>query len=91
MAQFLGRVTDAYYDVLVVDNGLPGLSGMEIIKRVRGMALRRAMSIIMLSADTVEREAWRAGVDDFLLKPEAMDKLSSTITRLLKERKDPTD
>jgi len=82
---------DAYYDVLVVDNGLPGLSGMEIIKRVRGMAHRRAMSIIMLSADTVEREAWRAGVDDFLLKPEAMDKLSSTIARLLKERKRPTD
>ncbi|HBB95564.1 MAG TPA: hypothetical protein DC054_09245 [Blastocatellia bacterium] len=78
---------DAYYDVLVVDNGLPGLSGMEIIKRVRGMAHRRGMSIIMLSADTVEREAWRSGVDDFLLKPEAMDKLSSTIARLLKERR----
>jgi DNA-binding response OmpR family regulator len=82
---------DAYYDVLVVDNGLPGLNGMEIIKRVRGMAHRRGMSIIMLSADTVEREAWRAGVDDFLLKPEAMDKLSSTITRLLKERKRPSE
>jgi CheY-like chemotaxis protein/tetratricopeptide (TPR) repeat protein len=80
-----------HYDAIIVDNGLPGLSGLELVKRVRNISHRHAVPIIMLSADNLEMEAWRAGVDEFLLKPEAIDKVSSTITRFLRERKEPTD
>jgi CheY-like chemotaxis protein len=80
--------TDARYDVLIVDNDLPGLSGLELVLRVRSMARRRGTLIIMLSADNCEREAWRAGVDAFLNKPDDVDQVSSTIDRLLKERKE---
>jgi len=79
---------DAHYDAIIVDNDLPGLNGMELVLRTKSMAHRRHTPIIMLSGDNCEKEAWRAGVDDFLRKPEAVDKISSTITRLLKERRE---
>lgn len=73
-------------DVLIVDNNLPGLSGLELILRVRSIVHRRNLAIIMLSADDVEKEAWRAGVDAFLRKTEAVDQLAGTIARILDER-----
>lgn len=82
--------TGARCDVLIVDNNLPGLSGLELILRVRSIVHRRNLSIIMLSSDDVEKEAWRAGVDAFLPKSEAVDKLAGTIARLFDER-DPNN
>jgi len=78
---------DSPYDAIIVDNDLPGLSGLELVLRVRSMAHRRSTPIIMLSGDDCEKEAWRAGVKAYLGKPEGVDKLASTITRLLEERK----
>jgi CheY-like chemotaxis protein len=78
--------THARCDVLIVDNNLPGLSGLELILRVRSIVHRRNLPIIMVSADDVEKEAWRAGVDAFLHKTEAVDQLAGTIARLLDER-----
>ena len=74
------------YDLLIVDNELPELSGLELVLRVRSMAHRRNIPIIMLSGDECEKEAWRAGVDDFLRKTDAVNELFSRITRVLQKR-----
>jgi CheY-like chemotaxis protein len=79
------------YDLIIVDNDLPGLGGLELVRRARNMARWRSTPIIMLSGDDCEKEAWRAGVDAFLRKPEAIDQVSSTITRVLKEREEHSD
>jgi CheY-like chemotaxis protein len=79
------------YDLIIVDNDLPGLGGLELVRRARNMARWRSTPIIMLSGDDCEKEAWRAGVDAFLRKPEAIDQVSSTITRVLKEREEKSD
>jgi len=79
---------DRPYNVIIVDNDLPGLSGLELVLRVRGLIHRRQILIVMLSGDDCEKEAWRAGADAFLLKPKGVDKISSTIDRLLKEREE---
>jgi CheY-like chemotaxis protein len=76
------------YDLLIVDNELPGLSGLELVLRVRSMAHRRNIPIIMLSGDECEKEAWRAGVDDFLRKPDSVNELVSRITRVLQKRRE---
>jgi CheY-like chemotaxis protein len=75
-----------HYDALVIDNDLPGLRGLELVQRARKISHRRRMPIIMLSGDDIEKEAWRAGVDDFVRKPEGINRVASTITRLLEER-----
>jgi CheY-like chemotaxis protein/tetratricopeptide (TPR) repeat protein len=73
----------AQYDVLVVENSIPGVSGLELVLRVRSTRERRHLPIIMLSADDVEKEAWRAGVQAFLQKPEGVNQLPMTIVRAL--------
>ncbi len=74
-----------HYDVLVVDNELPGLSGLELVRRARKMTHRRRTPIVMLSGSDCENEAWAAGVDAFLRKPEQITELPSTIGRLLED------
>jgi CheY-like chemotaxis protein len=76
------------YDLLVVDNDLPGLSGLELVQRAGKITHRRRTPIVLLSESDCETEAWAAGVDAFLRKPEQISKLPATINRLLKaERK----
>jgi CheY-like chemotaxis protein/tetratricopeptide (TPR) repeat protein len=75
---------DDRYDVLVVDNDLPGLSGLELVQRARKMTHRRRTPIVMLSGSDCETQAWRAGVDAFLNKPDQIGDLPSTIARLLR-------
>lgn len=76
--------SDERYDLLLVDNELPGLSGLDLVKRARKMTHRRRTPIVMLSGTDCETDAWRAGVDAFLKKPEQINEVPSTVTRLLK-------
>jgi CheY-like chemotaxis protein/tetratricopeptide (TPR) repeat protein len=76
------------YDLIIVDNDLPGLSGLELVLRLQAMPNRRQTPIIMLTGDDCEAEAWRAGVKAFLRKPAGIDELPSTIDRLLKQRRE---
>jgi CheY-like chemotaxis protein len=76
--------SDERYDLLLVDNELPGLSGLELVKRARKITHRRRTPIIMLSGTDCETDAWRAGVDAFLKKPEQINEVPSTVARLLK-------
>jgi two-component system, OmpR family, phosphate regulon response regulator PhoB len=76
------------YDLVVVDNDLPGLSGLELVLRLQAMPHRRQTPVIMLTGDECEAESWRAGVKAFLRKPEGIHELAATIDRLLKQRRD---
>jgi len=82
---------DARYDVLIVDNDLPGLSGLELLRRVRKITHRRRTPIIMLSSDDIETEAWRAGVTEFLRKPQDLERVASTIDRLVSTPTEKSD
>jgi CheY-like chemotaxis protein/tetratricopeptide (TPR) repeat protein len=71
------------YDLLVIDKDLSGLSGVDLVKSARKITHRRRTPVIMISASDCETEAWRAGVDAFLKRPEQINELMSTIGRLL--------
>lgn len=79
----------ARYDVLIFDNQLPGVSGLELIRRTRALAHRQHTPIVMLSAGDVEREARRAGANAFLKKPNEVSALAETVARLLARRLRP--
>ncbi|HZH29485.1 MAG TPA: response regulator [Pyrinomonadaceae bacterium] len=80
----LGRIeSKARYHLLILDNQLPGKDGLELARRARQLSHRRRTPIIMLSADNVEQDALRAGVDAFLRKPQDVGQLSATALRLL--------
>lgn len=75
-----------HYDLLILDNVLPGMNGIELIRRARALAHRQRTPIIMLSASGVEDEARRAGASAFLRKPKGVAALAETIARLLARR-----
>jgi hypothetical protein len=72
------------FDVLVTDNTMPRMTGMELAQRVR--TLRADLPILLISglaatADPAELE--RAGIDAVLAKPSSMDELSRVLDQLL--------
>ncbi len=73
----------APYDVILLDNALPNVSGLELLQRARALAHRQHTPIIMFSASSVELEARRAGVTEFLRKPEDVLTVVDVIMRLL--------
>jgi len=73
------------FDVALVDLGLPNLSGIEIIRRLRAAGSR--LPILVLTArgrwqDKVE--GLEAGADDYLAKPFEMDELVARLRALLR-------
>jgi len=77
--------SDEHFDLLIIDNDLPELTGLELVERTRKISHRSRTPIIMLSASDCETEAWRAGVNAFLKKPEQIGELPATIARFLKD------
>jgi DNA-binding NtrC family response regulator len=72
------------YDVLVVDNDLPGVDGLELINRAREMDHRCDTPMVVLAANPVEAAAREAGAD-VLQKPQGIGSLVETVNRLLEE------
>jgi DNA-binding response OmpR family regulator len=71
------------YDLLLLDNELPNLSGLELTRRARELPHRKRTPIIMLSASEGVREALLAGANVFLRKPQDIGKIVETVARLL--------
>ena len=60
------------FDLLIVDQILPGMTGVQITKAVRQLDSYASVPVVMVTADTDPRlrpEALAAGVTDFLTKP----------------------
>ena len=75
-----------HYDLLIFDNELPGIKGLELVRHARLLPHRKRTPIIMFSASDVETEAWRVGVDAFLRKPQDIGELPAMVTRLLSKK-----
>jgi CheY-like chemotaxis protein len=89
MEAFRRMAGDTHYNLILLDNDLPGASGVELVRHARDFRHRRRTPIIMLSRSDVEREAKDAGADAFLRKPEDVLTIAVTIARLLAtKRKD---
>jgi chromosome partitioning protein len=71
------------YDLIFTDNDLPGVSGLELIRRARALPHRRLTPIIMFSAGLHHKEARHAGADEFLRKPEDIRAIAETVRLLL--------
>jgi two-component system KDP operon response regulator KdpE len=71
-------------DLVILDLGLPGIDGVEVIRGLRGWT---SVPIIVLSVRETERakvEALDAGADDFVTKPFGMDELLARMRAALR-------
>ncbi|MDQ3802559.1 MAG: response regulator [Acidobacteriota bacterium] len=76
---------DAGYDVLMFDNHLPNVNGLELVRYARQLPHRRHTPVIMLSASEAKAEARKAGADVFLRKPQDVGLIVETVKGLVKQ------
>ncbi|MET0650751.1 MAG: response regulator [Pyrinomonadaceae bacterium] len=77
---------DGPYDLLIFDDDLPVVRGIELIRRARSLPHRACTPIIMLSSSDVEAEAMEVGADLFLSKPAGLPSIVEAVARLLKKK-----
>jgi len=76
-------------DILLLDQAMPGESGLTLLRRLRISPLLYDLPVIMFTAmrgTDDEAQAIYAGAQDFLTKPFDPDDLIARVARLLKRR-----
>lgn len=74
-------------DLVVLDWMLPGVSGIEICRRLRAREETKALPVIMLTARSEEAERVRGlsvGADDYVVKPFSVPELLARVRALLR-------
>jgi two-component system phosphate regulon response regulator PhoB len=81
------RLKESPPDLIVLDWMLPGLSGIELCRRLRARTETERLPIIMLTARGEESERIRGlatGADDYIVKPFSVPELLARIRALLR-------
>jgi two-component system phosphate regulon response regulator PhoB len=81
------RLREGAPDLMVLDWMLPGLSGIELCRRLRARPETKALPIIMLTARGEESERIRGlatGADDYIVKPFSVPELIARVRALLR-------
>jgi two-component system response regulator MprA len=87
----LARVERSAPDAIVLDVLMPGVTGLEVARRLR--ARGDGVPILMLTARAAVEdrvEGLDAGADDYLVKPFALDELLARLRALLRRTTDAT-
>jgi len=82
-------ITSFEFDLLILDLGLPKMSGLEVLKRLRTRS--REMPVLILTAQDGVEDRVRGldlGADDYLAKPFALEELKARVRALT--RRGPT-
>ena len=83
----LQRLDTDLPDILIVDWMLPGMSGVELAKRIRRDELTSALPLLMLTAKSEETDvlkSFESGIDDYMSKPFSPKELVARIKALLR-------
>ncbi|WP_375455375.1 phosphate regulon transcriptional regulator PhoB, partial [uncultured Methylobacterium sp.] len=84
------RLQEQVPDLILLDWMLPGLSGIELCRRVRARRETASLPIIMLTARGEEGDRIRGlgtGADDYIVKPFSVPELLARVRALLRRAK----
>ena len=87
--QALNLISNALPDLVLLDWMLPGLSGIELARRLRADKRTRSIPIIMLTARSDEQDKLQGletGADDYITKPFSPRELNARIKAVLRRR-----
>jgi two-component system, OmpR family, response regulator len=82
-------LTDGVFDLLILDLGLPGLDGFEVLRRLR--RYNATLPVLILSARERPEEKVTGldlGADDYLSKPFSVSELKARVRALLRRSHD---
>jgi two-component system phosphate regulon response regulator PhoB len=81
------KLSETIPDLVILDWMLPGVSGLEICRRLRARETTRTLPVIMLTARGEESERVRGlsiGADDYVVKPFSVPELMARVHALLR-------
>jgi two-component system KDP operon response regulator KdpE len=76
-------------DLVVLDLGLPGIDGVEVIRRLRSWSSTPVIVLSVRDAQADKIAALDAGADDFVTKPFGMDELLARMRAVLRRTAAP--
>jgi len=82
----LRDLAEPFPDLLVVDYSMPGMDGLEFVRRFRERSRDRDIPIVMITAEAdrrIRHHALEAGVTDFLNKPVDLIEVRARVANLL--------
>ena len=84
------RLREDQPDLMILDWMLPGLSGIELCRRLRSRSETERLPVIMLTARGEEQERIRGlatGADDYVVKPFSIPELMARVRAMLRRAK----
>jgi two-component system KDP operon response regulator KdpE len=78
----LDAATSTHPDIIMLDLGMPGLTGVQVIEAIRGWSKVPILVVSGRSGSWDKVEALDAGADDYVTKPFAADELLARIRAL---------
>lgn len=87
--QALEQINESLPDLVLVDWMLPGMSGVELVRRLRANKRSCSVPIIMLTARVEEADkllGLDSGADDYMTKPFSIRELNARIKAVLRRR-----
>jgi len=88
-AEAMAHINRVLPDLILLDWMLPGMSGVELARKLRAEARTRDIPIIMLTARSDERDkvlGLESGADDYMTKPFSPRELMARIRAVLRRR-----
>jgi len=80
------------YDVIVLDRGLPGIEGLDLLGRLRSKGVVTPMLVLSARGNPADRvEGLDAGAEDYLSKPFDVDELLARLRGLLRRHVEHAD
>lgn len=81
----LHMALDGVYDAIIADRMMPGLSGLDVVRSMRGSGLKTPVLMLTALGAVDDRvDGLNAGADDYLVKPFAFSELSARIQALVR-------
>lgn len=82
-AIYMGK--EVPFDIVIVDLGLPKLSGIEVVKRLRDAQRRYPILILTARSSWQDKvEGLKSGADDYLVKPFHIEELLARVNALVR-------
>jgi DNA-binding NtrC family response regulator len=79
-AEALRLMEQRPFDVVLLDHGLPGLTGLEVLRRIKdSFPETRVIMVTAFDALSLVIECIRAGAEDFIVKPVVVDAVKKKI------------